>query len=317
MEHRTLGTSDLQVSAVGLGTWAMGNDFFGAVDDTESVGAIQAAIDSGVSLIDTAPAYGAGHAEEVVGRAIAGRRDSVVLATKCGIIRTADDFVRNLKPESIRREIDDSLRRLGVETIDLYQIHWPDPDTPLEDSVNELLKQQQAGKFRYLGVSNFPPELLDQIRSMTNVVSTQPQYSMLDRRIEADVLPYVREHGMGVLSYGTLAGGILTGKFREIPSFDEGDNRSAFYDFFREPLWSGIQALLDEIRAVAADRGVTPAQVAINWTFRQPGVSTALVGAKRADQAIANAAAGEWTLSDEEVDRITRAIDTHVGRPSA
>jgi aryl-alcohol dehydrogenase-like predicted oxidoreductase len=290
----------------------MGDDFFGRVDDKESIAAIQSAIDHGITLVDTAPAYGSGHAEEVVGKALRGRRQDVVVATKCGIVRTKDDFVRNLKPESIRQEIDDSLRRLGTDTIDLYQIHWPDPDTPLEDTVAELLKHQQAGKFRYLGVSNFPPKLLDQIQDMSGIVSTQPQYSMLDRRIEDDVLPYAREHNLGVLSYGTLAGGILTGKYREIPSFEEGDNRAAFYDFFKEPIWTGIQTLLHEIQTIATKRGVTPAQVAINWTFQQPGITTVLVGAKRPDQAEANAAAGTWHLTKAEVETITAAIDTHV-----
>jgi len=314
MEQRTLGTSDLTVSAVGLGTWAMGDDFFGHVDDAESIAAIHSALDHGITLIDTAPAYGAGHAEEVVGKALKGRREQAVVATKCGIVRTEDDFVRNLKPESIRREIDDSLRRLGVDTIDLYQIHWPDPDTPLEDTVAELLKQQQAGKFRYLGVSNFPPKLLDKIQGMTNIISTQPQYSMLDRRIETDVLPYVQEHDLGVLSYGTLAGGILTGKYTEIPEFEEGDNRAAFYNFFKEPLWSGIQKLLYELQMIATERGVTPAQAAINWTFQQPGITTALVGAKRPSQAEANAAAGQFLLTEGEMKTITAAIDEHVRR---
>lgn len=290
----------------------MGDDFFGPVDDNDSIAAIHSAIDHGITLIDTAPAYGAGHAEEVVGKALKGRRENVTVATKCGIVRTKDDFVRNLKPESIRQEIDDSLRRLGTDTIDLYQIHWPDPDTPLEDSVAELLKHQQAGKFRYLGVSNFPPKLLEHIRGMSGIISTQPQYSMLDRRIEGDVLPYARAHNLGVLSYGTLAGGILTGKYREIPEFEEGDNRAAFYDFFTEPIWSRIQKLLNEIRMIATKRGVTPAQVAINWTFQQPGIATTLVGAKRPSQAEANAAAGTWLLTKAEIETITTAIDTHI-----
>lgn len=314
MEYTKLGTSDLDVSVVGIGTWAMGADFFGAVDDNESVAAIQAAVDAGINLIDTAPAYGAGHAEKVVGKAIKGRRDDVIIATKCGVIRTKDEFIRNLKPESIRQEIDDSLQRLGVNVIDLYQIHWPDKHTPLEDSVAELIKQQEKGKFRYLGVSNFPPKLLDQIRGMTNIVSTQPQYSMLDRWIEDTVIPYAQEHNLGILSYGTLAGGILTGKHREIPTFEEGDNRARFYDFFREPLWGHIQAFLETIRSIAKERSVTPAQIVIKWTFQQPGISTVLVGAKRPDQAHANAIAGEWLLEADEIERINEAIQREIPR---
>ena len=302
MQKRTLGKSDLDVSVVGLGTWAMGNDFFGEVDDSQSISAIQSAIDSGINLIDTAPAYGAGHSEEVVGKAIKGRRDEVIVATKVGIIRTATDFVRNLKPESIRQEIDDSLRRLGVDTIDLYQIHWPDPNTPLEDSLEELIKIREQGKYRYLGVSNFDPKLMTQAEEQAGIVSLQPQFSLLVRDIEDEILPFCQKNSFGVLSYGTLAGGILTGKFK----------RDKFYQFFKEPEWTAIQGLLAEIRAIADELGVTPAQVSTRWSIQQPGITTALVGAKNADQAAANAKAGEFVLEQSHLDRIQNAYDRTV-----
>ena len=312
MQYRTLGTSNLSVSVVGLGTWAMGNDFWGRVDDDQSVRAIQEAIDNGINLIDTAPAYGAGHAEKVVGKAIHGRRDEVVVATKVGIIRTEDDFIRNLKPESMEREIDDSLRRLGVDTIDLYQIHWPDPDTPLESSMETLNKMKEAGKIRHIGVSNFSVKLLEQARAVVDVVSVQPQFSLLHRKEESSLLPYCAKNNIGVLGYGSLAGGILTGKFREIPTLEEGDNRDQFYRFFQEPTWSKVQRVLDVLRAIAEERSVTVAQVAINWAIAQRGMTTALVGAKNPSQARANAAAGEWSLSDEDLSRINSAYDEHM-----
>ena len=308
METRRLGKTDLQVSVVGLGTWALGGDFFGAVDDDQSVRAIQAAVDSGINLVDTAPAYGAGHAEEVVGRALEGRRDRVVVATKVGVLREGGEFIRNLKPESIRKEIDDSLRRLRVDVIDLYQVHWPDTDTPLEDSLEELARIREAGKFRYLGVSNFGPELMDRAAAVTEIVSLQPHYSLLRRDIERDALPYCRERGLGVLSYGTLAGGILTGKFREIPKFEEGDRRGDFYDFFKEPVWSRVQGLLDVLGTIADERGRTTAQVAVRWAVQQPGITTALVGAKTPEQARSNAEAGDWELSADELRRIDLAL---------
>ncbi|MFP4302547.1 MAG: aldo/keto reductase [Alkalispirochaetaceae bacterium] len=313
MQKRTVGKSNLEVSVVGLGTWAMGNDFFGEVDDSHSIGAIQSAIDSGINLIDTAPAYGAGHSEEVVGKAIKGRRDEVILGTKVGIIRTATDFVRNLKPESIRKEIDDSLRRLGVDTIDLYQIHWPDPDTPLEESLEELIKLREQGKYRYLGVSNFDTKLMSQAEEQAGIVSLQPQFSLLVRDIEDEILPFCRKHNFGVLSYGTLAGGILTGKFREIPQLPKGDNRDKFYQFFKEPEWTAIQGLLTEIRAIGEELGVTPAQVSTRWAIQQPGITSALVGAKNADQAAANAKAGEFELEKAHLDRIQEAYERTVG----
>ncbi len=312
MRKRQLGTSELHVSVVGFGTWATGGDFWGSVDDNESIRAMQAAIDHGVNLIDTAPAYGSGHSEEVVGRAIAGRRDEVIVATKVGILRDGERLWRSLKPESIRREVEDSLRRLNVDVIDLYQIHWPDSRTPLEDSLAELKRLQDAGKFRYLGVSNFKPSLMDTVRREMQLVSLQPPYSLLDRKIESHILPYCREHSIGTLGYGTLAAGILTGKFREIPTFAPGDDRSAFYNLFREPLWTPIQRLLDVLREIAGQRDRPVAQVAINWAAREAGVTCALVGAKNTAQALSNAAAGEWELSAEEIRRIESACKQHV-----
>jgi len=304
MKYKQLGNSDLKVSVVGLGTWAIGGDFFGETDDEKSVKAIQAAIDNGINLIDTAPAYGDGHSEKVVGKAIKGRRDDVVIATKVGILRDEGKFINNLKPESVQQEIDDSLRRLGVDVIDLYQIHWPDPNTPLEDTLDTLSKIQDSGKFKYLGVSNFKPNLMDQVRERIDLVSLQPHYSLLRRNIEGNVLPYCRENNIGVLSYGTLAGGILTGKFKEIPDLAEGDYRDTFYDYFKEPTWGKIQKLLDVLRDIAEKRSVPVPQVAINWARQQKGITTALVGAKTADQARSNAGAGDWDLSDEELKRI-------------
>lgn len=307
MQKRRIGTTDLEVSVVGVGTWAMGNDFFGSVDDQKSIEALQTSIDSGVNLIDTAPAYGAGHAEEVVGRAIKGRRDEVVIATKVGINRTPTSFDRNLKPESIRQEIDDSLRRLGVDVIDLYQIHWPDPKTPLEDSLEELVRIREAGKYRYLGVSNFDTELMDQAQEQAGIVSLQPQYSLLVRDAEQTLLPYCLKNDLGVLSYGTLAGGILTGKYKEIPELPEGDNRDKFYKFFQEPEWSAVQGLLEVIGRIAEEHGVTQAQVAGRWAIEQPGITTVLVGAKNGDQAAANAKAGEFELEKQDHERIEEA----------
>lgn len=305
---RRIHNTDLSVTAVGLGTWAMGNDFFGHVDDSESIYALRAGIDAGINLIDTAPAYGAGHAEEVVGKAIKGYRDQVVVATKCGIVRTKDDFVKNLKPESVMKEIDDSLRRLNTDYIDLYQLHWPDPDTPIEDTLEAIEKIKKAGKFRYLGVSNFTPEQMDEVRKITPLVSLQPQYSMLERSIEKEVVSYCQENGLGIISYGTLAGGLLTGKFREIPSFKEGDFRDQFYNYYHEPEWSKVQKVIKVLKSVAREHNKTVAQVAINWTFSQLGITSVLVGAKSDKQARENAEACSFTLTLDDLQKINKAI---------
>jgi aryl-alcohol dehydrogenase-like predicted oxidoreductase len=302
MKYRYLGNSNLKVSAVGLGTWAYGNDTFGRVEDQQSIRAIRAAVDAGITLIDTAPAYGAGHAEEVVGRAIEGLRDKVVIATKCGTHRDGPKYVRDLSPQRIRKEIETSLSRLNIEQIDLYQIHWPDPDTALEESVEELLKLKKEGKFKYLGVCNFGVELLNQISEMTDIISLQPQYSLLKREIEAEIIPHLIENNLASLSYGTLGGGILSGKYKQRPEFeDEKDNRAGFYPFFKKENWAQTQSLINLLREISAEHDQTPAQIAINWAISRDGITTALVGAKNEKQARENAEAADFELSNQEM----------------
>lgn len=309
MRTKQLGKTDLKVSVVALGTWPMGGSTYGQVDDNESIATIQAALDAGVNLIDTAPAYGDGRAETVVGKAIKGRRDQVIVATKVGIVRQPGGKWRNLKPESIRQQIEGSLRRLNVDTIDLYQIHWPDPDTPIEDSIGELIKLQESGKFRYLGVSNFDTKLMDQVLSMTGLASLQPHYSLLNREIEDEILPYCIKHQIGILSYGSLGSGILAGKYKDRPVFAEGDTRYNFYRFFQEPNWSKAMQLVDVLREIADNHGKPVSHIAINWLTQQQGVTCALVGARRPRQIQENAGAGSWTLSDSELKQIDRAYD--------
>ncbi|MFP4198523.1 MAG: aldo/keto reductase [Halanaerobium sp.] len=310
MKYRYLGNSNLKVSAVGLGTWAYGNDTFGRVEDQQSIKAIRAAVEAGINLIDTAPAYGAGHAEEVVGQAIAGIRDKVVIASKCGTHRDGPKYIRDLSPARIRKEIEASLSRLNIEQIDLYQIHWPDPDTPLEESVEELLKLKKEGKFKYLGVCNFGVDLMKEISELTEIISLQPQYSLLQRDIEENILAYLIENNLGTLSYGTLGGGILSGKYKERPEFDdEKDNRAGFYPFFKKENWPQTQSLINLLKEIAADHNQTPAQTAINWSINRAGITTALVGAKNEKQAMENAAAADFELSDAEMLALTEESD--------
>lgn len=311
MRTKQLGKTDLQVSVVSLGTWPMGGTTYGQVDDNESIRTIKAALDAGVNLIDTAPGYGNGRAEEVVGRAIKGHRDEVIIATKVGIVQTKDGQRRNLKPESIRVQIEDSLRRLELDTIDLYQIHWPDPHTPVEDSIYELVKLKEAGKFRYLGVSNFDPELMDRVIKIADLASLQPHYSLLRREIEAEILPYCRKHQIGILAYGSLGSGILAGKYRgkTKPEFAPDDTRHRFYRFFEEPMWSKVTELVEVLAKIADNRNKPISHVAINWLTQQDGVTTALVGARHPEQIVENAGAGAWTLSEEELSVIEQAYE--------
>ena len=303
MRYKLLGSSALRVSVVGLGTWVMGGENWGKADDAKSIATIQKAIDSGINLIDTAPAYGNGHAEEIVGKAIKGKRSKVIIATKCGIDRRSG-FEFNLKPEFIRIELENSLKRLNIDVIDLYQCHWPDPSTPVEDSMNELIKMQSQGKIRYIGVSNFDVTLLEKALKTTPIVSVQPHYSLLERDIEKDLLPFCREKNIGVLTYGSIAGGILTGKYKKPKNFGGADARNFFYAFFKEPYWSKAQKLISEIKEIAEKHGKPLTQMAINWVTQQEGITTALVGARTPEQIEINAGAGEWELTLEELQQI-------------
>lgn len=307
MKYKTLGNSDLKISIVGLGTWAYGNDTFGQVDDQQSIKTIKTAVNAGINLIDTAPAYGDGHSEKVVGKAIKDIRDKVVIATKCGTHREGSKYIRDLSPKQIRKEIEGSLKRLNIEQIDLYQIHWPDPNTPLTASVNELIKLKEESKFKYLGVCNFDVKLLKKITGLTDIVSLQPQYSLLKRDIETKTIPYLIKNNLSSLSYGTLGGGILSGKYKKRPEFeDEKDNRSSFYPFFRKENWEQTQELISLIKEIAASNNITPAQAAISWVVNREGITTALVGAKTEKQARENAAAADFKLSRNEMDALSQ-----------
>ncbi len=309
MQTRKLGYSDLHLTPVGLGTWAIGggdNPYgWGPQDDKESIAAIQRALDLGVNWIDTAAGYGKGHSEEVIGRAIAGRRDEVIVATKCGILWQEDgsEIYGHLKADSIRREVENSLRRLQVETIDLYQIHWPWPDEDIEEgwaTIAELIKE---GKVRYGGVSNFNVEQLKRIQAIHPVASLQPPYSMLARGIEAEIMPFCAENNIGIVVYSPMQAGLLTGKMTKerVAQFPADDWRKAKSPYFQEPELSLNLALVEELRPIAERNGRSLAELAIAWVLRRPEVTSAIVGARRPSQIEQTVSAGEWTLSAGDI----------------
>jgi aryl-alcohol dehydrogenase-like predicted oxidoreductase len=316
MEHRRLGKSELNVSVIGIGTWAIGGFFWGPTDESAAIAAIQKAIDTGVNLIDTAPIYGAGHSEELVGKAVKGRRQQVLIATKCGVHQKGNVLTNDLTPKSIRQELENSLKRLGTDVIDLYQCHWPDPNTPIEETMAEMTRMKTEGKIRAIGVSNFDAVLLKKAQKVAQIASNQVQYSLLNREIEKELIPFCLKQDIGILAYGPMGGGILTGKYKQKPQFEPGDARSFFYNFYEEPLWSQVQALLKELEKIAQRHGRPVAQVAINWVRQQPGLSCALVGARSPQQAEANAAAGSWQLSSEELAGINQAASRIFGKKS-
>jgi aryl-alcohol dehydrogenase-like predicted oxidoreductase len=324
METRRLGSSDLEISVVALGTWAMGGFMWGGTDEREAIAAIQRALDLGVTAIDTAPVYGLGLSERIVGRAIAGRRDQVAVLTKFGLswgdpggreswasrgpdgrpVRIYNDARR----ATVIAECEASLRRLGVERIDLYQLHWPDPQTPLEETLAALERLVAAGKVRAVGVSNFPVELLAEARRRIPLASDQPPYSMLRRGIEQDVGPYCRQHGIGLLAYSPLERGLLTGKVSPDRVFPETDHRSSLRLYSPENR-RRVNAFLERIRPIAARHEATLAQLVIHWTVRRPGITAALVGARNAAQAAENAGAAALDLDAGELSAIDAELD--------
>ena len=302
MKFRKLGQSDLNCSVIGLGTWGMAGSFWGKVDDDQSIATIRAGLEAGINLIDTAPVYGDGHSEEVVGRALEGlKREDIVLATKCGRF--------TCETEKIRQELETSLKRLKTDYIDLYQVHWPDDKVPFEETFGELENMRKQGKIRYIGVSNFSVEQTEEASKYCQIVSTQPQYSLLVRDIEKDILLYCVEKNIGILSYGSIGAGALTGKFKEKPVFKEDDERASFYTFFQEQNWPKTKQMIDTLEEIAASHGKPTVHAAINWVLKQKGISVALVGARTPEQVRMNAQAADWELTDEENAKILQAYD--------
>lgn len=303
MQTRKLGYTDLHLTTIGLGTAdiAGGQPYGGAPrDDTESIATTHRALDLGINWLDTAPLYGDGRAEELCRRALASRQEHLIIATKVAV-RSSQGKVKD-----IRRQLESSLRRLGVEAIDLYQIHWPDRD----DRVNEeawgmIADLIREGKVRYAGVSNFTVPQLQRLQAIHPVSSVQPPYNMLAREIEQDLLPYCAAHDIGVIAYSPMQSGILTGRFtREyVESLPAGDWRKS-NPHFHEPQLSADLALVGKLRAIAARHGRTVAELAIAWVLRRPEVTAAIVGARRPSQIEETAPAGDWVLSPADIAEI-------------
>jgi len=315
MQTRKLGYSDLNLTSVGLGTWAIGGEWqwgWGPQDDAESIAAIQRAIDLGINWIDTAPAYGQGHSEEIVGRAIAERRDQVTIATKCGMVWDAGSTTvyRRLKAASVRREVEDSLRRLRVNAIDLYQIHWPNPDEDIEEGWGAIADMIGEGKIRYAGASNFSVAQLRRVQAIHPVASLQPPYSMLRRDVERELLPYCAANDIGVVAYSPMQAGLLTGKFTKehIASLPDGDWRKQNSRFL-EPQLSANLALVEKLRPIAERNDRPLGQLAIAWVLRRPELTAAIVGARRPSQIEGTAPAGDWTLSQEDIAEIDELLE--------
>jgi aryl-alcohol dehydrogenase-like predicted oxidoreductase len=310
---RRLGNSDMNLTSIGFGAWAIGGGnwqfAWGAQDDNESVEAILRALDGGVNWIDTAAVYGLGHSEEVVGRALKQTSEKPYVFTKCSMTWGEDrKIVQTMK--KIRHECEASLRRLGVGTIDLYQIHWPVPDEEIEEGWHTMADLQREGKVRWIGVSNFSVAQMERARKIAPITSLQPPYSMINRGVEAEILPWCKKHGIGVINYSPMASGLLTGAMTKerVAAMPDDDFRKRAREF-QEPNLSRNLALADLLKQIGARHGVSAGVVAIAWTLHNPAITAAIVGGRSAEQVDGVLPAATFRLSEDEFGEIQRFIE--------
>jgi aryl-alcohol dehydrogenase-like predicted oxidoreductase len=321
MQTRQLGNSDLKITPLGIGAWAMGGGGWaygwGPQDDAASIAAIHAALDKGINWIDTAPVYGFGHSEDVVAKALHGRSNRPYVFTKCGQVWNENREVsRTLKPDSIRRECEASLRRLGTDVIDLYQIHWPQPDNELEEGWSTLADLRKEGKVRWISVCNCSAEQLTRLQAIAPVTSLQPPYSIVSPEVEAAALPWCGAHNVGVVVYSPMKSGMLTGAMtrERIAAMPDDDFRKRTPNF-KEPLLTRNLQVAELLREIGARHGRTAGEVAIAWTLRRPEVTGAIVGMRSPAQVEGVVGAAAFRLSDSEIGEIANFLNNY--RPAA
>jgi aryl-alcohol dehydrogenase-like predicted oxidoreductase len=310
MKTKQLGNSDLFITPIGFGAWAIGGSgwefAWGGQDDNDSIAAIHEALDAGINWIDTAAVYGLGHSEEIVARALQGRRQRPYVFTKCSMVWDERRQIgHSLKAESIRRECEASLRRLRVETIDLYQIHWPDPDNEIEEGWATLAALKQEGKIHHIGLSNFNVAQMQRAQLIAPITSLQPPYSLLHREVEEGVLPFAKRENIGVIAYSPMASGLLTGAMtrERIAALPADDWRKRHPDF-QEPRLSRNLKLVSLLRTIGKRHGHTPAEVAVAWVLHNPAVTGAIVGARKPGQVRGVVGAADFQLTPREIAEI-------------
>jgi aryl-alcohol dehydrogenase-like predicted oxidoreductase len=323
MEYRQLGKSNLKPSAIVYGAWAIGGSMWGKADEADAVAAIRTSIDLGINAVDTAPLYGFGQSERLVGQALAGRRDKVLIFTKYCLradrtegefFFTMDDFgkpvkvYKNARKEAIYEECERSLRDLGTDYIDLYQCHWRDNTTPVEETMEAMARLIEQGKIRAAGVSNFTVEEIEACNKVIPLASDQPPFSMVNRGAKDDILPFCLKNKIGIVVYSPMQRGLLTGKFKPDHKFDPYDHRAG-QPHFKPQNIRRINTFLEGLRPIMEEHNATTSQVVVNWTIQQPGITSALVGARNAEQARENAGAGAFMLTLKEVQEITARLD--------
>lgn len=310
LTKKKLGNSDMDITRVGCGTWAIGGPWkvgWGEQDDKDSLNALHTAIDYGVNWIDTAPAYGWGHSEKIVGKAIKGKRDKVYIFTKCGLVKGKDGQpINKLKPTSIRKEVEESLRRLDIDYIDLYQLHWPDPDTPIEESWEVMQELIKEGKIRFAGLSNHDYLLMERALKVAPITSNQPIYNMVNRSSEEKVFPFTSQYGIGTIVYSPMASGFLTKKFDKNKLPDDDWRKSS--KWAEELTYTYIRGLVAEMEEIASKYDKKPANLAVAWVLMNPDVTGAIVGVRNDYQAREMVEGAGWILKPDEMNKLDNLI---------
>ena len=305
MQYQEFGKTGLRVSKLCLGTWGIGGAGWDNYSDESRMDAIKAALECGINFIDTAPAYNAGKAECYVGETLSKfkKRREVVISTKCGNKFVDGKYLRCGSKESILKQCDESLKNLKTDYIDIYLVHWPDPDVELEETIDAVSTLKKEGKILHAGVSNFSKEQIEEAQKYCKIEAFQPQYSLADRKDEK-LIRWAYEQGLGIMTYGTLGGGILTGNYRKLRTFEQTDSRNRFYPYFKEPLFSKAMELLTIMDQIAEERNVSLAQIAEKWVIQKRFVSSCIIGAQSRARVEENCRNLQWELTDNEIRRL-------------
>jgi aryl-alcohol dehydrogenase-like predicted oxidoreductase len=316
MRYKNFGNSGLKISEIAVGTWGIGGTGWGSVDKNQCINAIRTMVDLGVNLIDTAPAYGDGSAEEAVGEAVRGIRDKVIISTKCGIKIDAPRGTNRKKAtrEEVINGCESSLRRLGIDYINILFLHWPDENTPIEETMTAFNKLKEEGKIRHIGLSNFSISQIKDAQKFGIIDVIQPPFSMVDQSSK-EVMLWAHEHNITSMTYGSLGGGILGGKIRTLPSLSTEDVRNFFYGkIFKEPGFSKVMELLKVMDTISSKRKVPLVQIAINWVAQKEYVLTALAGVRSDTHARENCAASDWMLNPDEITMLDAEVERLFGK---
>ena len=305
MQYQEFGKTGLRVSKLCLGTWGIGGAGWDSYSDESRMDAIKAALECGINFIDTAPAYNAGKAECYVGETLSKlkKRREVVISTKCGNKFVDGKYLRCGSKESILKQCDESLKNLKTDYIDIYLVHWPDPDVELEETIDAVSTLKKEGKILHAGVSNFSKEQIEEAQKYCKIEAFQPQYSLADRKDEK-LIRWAHEQGLGIMTYGTLGGGILTGNYRKLRTFEQTDSRNRFYPYFKEPLFSKAMELLTIMDQIAEERNVSLAQIAEKWVIQKRFVSSCIIVAQSRARVEENCRNLQWELTDNEIRRL-------------